>query len=107
LREHTDQLYGAITSWDGPPSAYQIENTAALRAQLAQIDADFLHLTKAELPPLNSLLQGQGAEPLTVPPLTALEDDDAGGVGGSGAAARSDPDAAGARELPRKLRLWN
>src|ERR1700733_5564415 len=41
LREHTDQLYGAITSWDGPPSAYQIDNTAALRAQLADIDAGF------------------------------------------------------------------
>jgi photosystem II stability/assembly factor-like uncharacterized protein len=108
LREHTDQLYGAITSWDGPPSAYQIENTAALRAQLGQIDADFSRLTKSELPPLSSMLQAQGAEPLTVPPLTAFEDDDdVAGVGGSASAARSDPDAAGTRELPRNLRLWN
>jgi photosystem II stability/assembly factor-like uncharacterized protein len=108
LREHTDQLYGAITSWDGPPSAYQIENTAALRGQLAQIDSDFSRLTKSELPPLNSMLHGQGAEPLTIPPLTAFEDDDdAAGVGGSASAARSDPDAAGSRELPRNLRLWN
>jgi hypothetical protein len=108
LREHTDQLYGAITSWDGPPSAYQIDNTAALRAQLVQIDADFSRLTKSELPPLNTLLHDQGAEPLNVPPLTAFEDDDdASGVGGSASAARADPDAMGTRELPRNLRLWN
>ena len=108
LREHTDQLYGAITSWDGPPSAYQIDNTAALRAQLVQIDADFSHLTKSELPPLNTLLHDQGAEPLNVPPLTAFEDDDdESGVGGTASAARADPDAMGTRELPRNLRLWN
>lgn len=108
LREHTDQLYGAITSWDGPPSAYQIDNTAALRAQLVQIDADFSRLTKSELPPLNTLLHDQGGEPLVVPPLTAFEDDDdASGVGGTASAARSDPDAMGTRELPRNLRLWN
>jgi hypothetical protein len=108
LREHTDQLYGAITSWDGPPSAYQIENTAALRGQLAQIDADFSRLTKSELPPLNSMLHGEGAGPLSIPPLTAIEDDDdAAGAGGTASAARSDPDAASSRELPRNLRLWN
>jgi photosystem II stability/assembly factor-like uncharacterized protein len=108
LREHTDQLYGAITSWDGPPSAYQLANTEALRVQLAQIDADFSRLTKADIPPLNGMLQRQGGQPLTVPPLTAFDDDDhVTGSGGSAAAARSDPDAVGASELPRNLRLWN
>jgi hypothetical protein len=108
LREHTDQLYGAITSWDGPPSAYQLANTEALRGQLAQIDADFSRLTKSELPPLNGMLQGQGGRPLTVPPLTAFDDhDDVTGSGGGASAVRSDPDAVGARELPRNLRLWN
>jgi hypothetical protein len=108
LREHTDQLYGAVTSWDGPPSAYQIENTAALRGQLAQIDADFSRLTKTDVPPLNSMLQRQGIEPLTVPPLVAFDDaDDATGAGGSASGARADPDAGMAQELPRNLRLWN
>jgi hypothetical protein len=54
------------------------------------------------------MLQGQGGEPLTVPPLTAFEDDnEATGAGGKGSAARSDPDAASIVELPRNLRLWN
>jgi photosystem II stability/assembly factor-like uncharacterized protein len=106
LREHTDQLYGAITSWDGPPSAYQLENTRALRAQLAQIDAEFSRLTKSELPPLNSLLRRSGSRPLTVPAIATLEHD-ATDVGGSAAALRSDPDAVGSRGLPARLRLWN
>jgi hypothetical protein len=108
LREHTDQLYGAITSWDGPPSEYQLENTAALRAQLAEIGTDFTRLTTAELPTLNNLLRRKGAQSLSVPLLTASDDDDATGSGGGVATgARFDPDAARGVELPRDLRLWN
>jgi hypothetical protein len=107
LREHTDQLYGAITSWDGPPSEYQLANTAALRAQLSDISADFAKLTTADLPPLNELLRNKGAQPLSVPPPTAFDDDDASGSGGNAAAARADPDEAHTVELPRNLRLWN
>ena len=107
LREHTDQLYGAITSWDGPPSGYQLENTAALRAQLTGIDADFSRLTAAELPALNERLRSRGAQPLAVQPPTAFDDDDATGSGGPSSAAHGDPDEARALELPRNLRLWN
>src|SRR5207237_5567276 len=44
LREHTDQLYGAIAAWDGPPSAYQLENIAALRSELGEIEGEFNRL---------------------------------------------------------------
>ncbi|HEV3285250.1 MAG TPA: hypothetical protein VG011_00795, partial [Steroidobacteraceae bacterium] len=50
LREHTDQLYGAVTSWDGPPSGYALDNIAALRAQLGAISAEFATLTSHDLP---------------------------------------------------------
>src|SRR5258705_3345267 len=40
LREHTDQRYRAITSRDRPPSAYQLQHIAALRAQLGDVDVD-------------------------------------------------------------------
>src|SRR2546429_3030113 len=40
LREHTDQLYGAIAAWDGPPSAYQLENNAALRSELGEVQVE-------------------------------------------------------------------
>jgi hypothetical protein len=107
LREHTDQLYGAIISWDGPPSGYQIENIAALRTELGEIDALFARLTATQLPALNDSLRGKGAQSLTVPPLTAFDDDDAPGSSGGRPGGRSDPDAVHGIELPKDLRLWN
>src|SRR2546423_8402063 len=68
LREHTDQLYGAITSWDGPPSAYQLENIAALRAQLGEIDGEITRVISSALPALNDALKSKGAGALTAPP---------------------------------------
>ncbi len=106
LREHTDQLYGAILSWDGPPSAYQLENTQALRAQLAEIDAEFAHITSTELPSVNKVLQGKGGRALTVPPRVAFDNDGARHGGGL-PSDRMDPDARSGVQLPRNLRLWN
>jgi photosystem II stability/assembly factor-like uncharacterized protein len=106
LREHTDRLYGAITSWDGPPSSYQIDNIAALRAELGDLDAEFSRLTAAELPALNKSLQGKGLPIIAVPPLTAFGDDETG-HGGGVAGGRFDADEAHGLELPRNLRLWN
>jgi photosystem II stability/assembly factor-like uncharacterized protein len=106
LREHTDQLYGAITSWDGPPSAYQLENTAALRAELGEIDAEFTRLISTQLPGLNDALKSKGAGALTVPPQAAFR----GGEPGSGAAApsgRGDPDEARGAAVPGNLTLWH
>jgi hypothetical protein len=108
LREHTDQLYGAIISWDGPPSSYQLENTAALREQLGAINSEFEQLTAKELPALNKALGVNGGHALAVPPPTAFDDDDdAGAGGGVSAGGRLDPDARTGIQLPKNLRLWN
>jgi photosystem II stability/assembly factor-like uncharacterized protein len=106
LREHTDQLYGALISWDGPPSAYQLENTRALQGQLADLAGAFDKLTSAQLPALNEALRGKGGQPLAVPPATAFDDEDSTHGGGAVAAGR-DRDAGRAAELPKNLRLWN
>jgi photosystem II stability/assembly factor-like uncharacterized protein len=109
LREHTDQLYGAITSWDGPPSAYQLDNIAGLRSQLDDIRGKFAKLTARELPALNAALKAKGASELSVPPPTAFDEEDAAGGGGRAAAGRFDPDAPGGElALPAslRLRLW-
>jgi len=107
LREHTDQLYGAITSWDGPPSDYQLENIAALSAQLSDISQEFEHLTATDLPALNRALHEAGAPPLAVPSTASAAEDDRPSSGGTlVSGARADPDAA-APGLPRNLRLWN
>jgi hypothetical protein len=106
LREHTDQLYGAITSWDGPPSAYQLENTGALRAELGEIDGEFNRLISAQLPGLNDALKSNGAGALTVPPQAAFR----GTERGSGAAApsgRRDPDEARGAAVPANLTPWH
>jgi photosystem II stability/assembly factor-like uncharacterized protein len=108
LREHTDQLYGAITSWDGPPTAYQLDNIGGLRSQLDDVSSSFTKVTSSDLPALNGALKAKGASPLTVPPQTALDDDDAPRYGGGGAlAGRGDADDMGRVELPKNLRLWN
>ncbi|HYL02143.1 MAG TPA: hypothetical protein VEU54_01870 [Steroidobacteraceae bacterium] len=106
LREHTDQLYGALTSWDGPPSAYQLDNIAGLRSQLGDVTVEFRKLTDKELPALNAALKAKGAAELAVPPPTAFDEEDAAGNGGR-AAGRFDPDAPGVATLPANLRLWN
>ncbi len=107
LREHTDQLYGAITAWDGPPTAYQLDNIAALRAQLTDITAHFDELTRKDLPALNQALGGSGAHPLEVPPATALEIEDTAGSGGSAVRTDRAEAEAGLMELPKDLRLWH
>jgi len=105
LREHTDQLYGALISWDGPPTAYQLDNIAGLRSQLTDVTTRFSQLTAKELPSLNAALGGKGG-PLVVPPLQAFEDDDAPAGADRLPAGRADPDAVRAGPLPAELRLW-
>jgi hypothetical protein len=108
LREHTDQLYGAITSWDGPPSRYQLDNIEALRGELRDISDKFDQLTATQLPALNKALGGAGAHPLEVPPQTAFDDTDGSGdAAGGRVGSRQDPDALGQSELPANLRLFD
>jgi hypothetical protein len=71
LREHTDQLYGAIMSYEGAPAAYQMERIGVLEAELADVEAKFDGLLAGELPSLNRALQSQGLPPVETPPRTA------------------------------------
>jgi photosystem II stability/assembly factor-like uncharacterized protein len=107
LREHTDQLYGSITSWEGPPSAYQLDNIGGLRSQLNEITAEFSKLTGKELPELNARLKAKGAQPLAVPAPMAFDDDAEPHGSGRAVGGRFDPDAGFRLEVPADLRLWN
>jgi photosystem II stability/assembly factor-like uncharacterized protein len=110
LRELTDQLYGAITSWEGPPSQYQLENIQALRSQLIDVDAEFSRTAKAALPSLNKSLRENGISPLDIPGVAALDsarESSAGASGGRGAPAEIDMPGPGHVEPPKNLRLWN
>jgi len=46
IREHADQLYGALLGWEGRPASYQVERIDVLKRQLADVEKEF-----AALPP--------------------------------------------------------
>jgi photosystem II stability/assembly factor-like uncharacterized protein len=105
LREHTDQLYGAILSYEGKPADYHLANLEALRRELQDATKDFEQLTAKDLPALNEALKAKGKEAVPTPPAkVAVNDNDAGS---SNLATRSnDPDAPlGKALLPANFRL--
>src|SRR5207244_6237502 len=68
LREHTDQLYGALLSYEGKPGDYQIAYTAALRRELDDVKKEFEDLLTKDLPGLNDSLKSKGQPQISVPP---------------------------------------
>jgi len=104
LREHTDQLYGALLTSEGRPTDYQRDNILALEAELRRIRAEFEEAVGAALPALNRQLTDAGKAPVAVP----AADDDADTGGGSadphGALADRDLPLSGAT-LPQDWRL--
>jgi photosystem II stability/assembly factor-like uncharacterized protein len=41
IREHLDQVYGSLMSWEGKPAAYQVERVEVLRHELADVAKEF------------------------------------------------------------------
>jgi photosystem II stability/assembly factor-like uncharacterized protein len=72
LREHTDLLYGAIMSWEGRPTAYQLARIDVLQAELAQVSGEFATFLKSELPHLNDGLTGRGLPRIEVPDIVSV-----------------------------------
>jgi photosystem II stability/assembly factor-like uncharacterized protein len=68
LREHTDQLYGAILAYEGKPGDYQVARIEALRKELGDAVKDFEQLVTKDLPGLNETLKAKGKEAIPVPP---------------------------------------
>jgi hypothetical protein len=87
LREHTDQLYGAILSYEGKPGGYQIAYVDALKRELADVTKEFDQLLTQDLPALNDALKSKGQQPIS-PSSPKVGAKDARG-GSSGVAATS------------------
>ena len=68
LREHTDQLYGALLSYEGKPGDYQIAYTDALRRELGDVTKEFDQLLTKDLPSLNDSLKSKGKPAIAAPP---------------------------------------
>jgi photosystem II stability/assembly factor-like uncharacterized protein len=68
LREHTDQLYGAILSYEGKPADYQVARIVSLRRELDDARKDFEQLLANDLPKLNEQLKSKGQPEISPPP---------------------------------------
>jgi photosystem II stability/assembly factor-like uncharacterized protein len=68
VREHTDQLYGAILSFEGRPGDYQLAYIEALRRELGDVTKDFEQLLTKDLPGVNASLKSKGQPQISVPP---------------------------------------
>jgi photosystem II stability/assembly factor-like uncharacterized protein len=68
LREHTDQLYGAILSFEGKPGDYEIAYIDALKRELADVSNEFEQLLAKELSILNDSLKSKNQPPVAAPP---------------------------------------
>jgi hypothetical protein len=87
LREHTDQLYGAILSYEGKPAAYQITYIDTLRHELDEVTKQFDQLLAQDLPALNDLLKSKGQQPLSPPPAKIAATNPTRGSSGTTAAS--------------------
>jgi hypothetical protein len=68
LREHTDQLYGALLSYEGKPGDYQIAYISTLRRELDDITNQFEQLLTKDLPALNDSLKSKNQPGIAAPP---------------------------------------
>ncbi|HEY4757949.1 MAG TPA: hypothetical protein VIH43_05275, partial [Chthoniobacterales bacterium] len=106
LREHTDQLYGAILSYEGKPGEYQLAYIDALKRELTDASNDFSGLLAKDLPAVNEALKGKGQQEISPPPQeVALKEDTANFAGvGINQSIDIDAPAAGAA-VPANFRV--
>ena len=68
LREHTDQLYGALLSFEGKPGDYQLAYVDTLKRELDDVTKQFDQLSAQEVPKVNDALKAKGQQPIAVVP---------------------------------------
>jgi hypothetical protein len=83
LREHTDQLYGALLSYEGKPGGYQIAYIDALKRELADVTKEFEQLVAQDLPALNESLKAKGQQLIPPPPAKVGVNDATNSSGGA------------------------
>jgi hypothetical protein len=87
LREHTDQLCGAILSYEGKPGGYQLAYIDTLKRELGDVTKQFDQLLTHDLPALNESLKSKGQQPISSSPAKVGATDPIHGSGGATAAS--------------------
>src|SRR4029078_6003995 len=107
LREHTDQLYGAILSYEAKPGDYQLAYFEALKRELADASKEFAGLVAKDLPALNAALKAKGQSTISPPPeKVVVNDDTANFPGGGSVGGQIDHDGPAAKvTLPADFRI--
>ena len=67
LREHMDQLYGGLISYEGKPADTLVAYTGALDRELGDVEAEFRKLHDGELTQANAALKAKGMPEIMLP----------------------------------------
>jgi hypothetical protein len=66
LREHVDDIYGAVTSVEDRPTAYQLARIDALDRELTEVEAQWAALQAGDVAAFNASLKAASLPPLTI-----------------------------------------
>ena len=105
LREHTDQLYGALLSYEGKPAVYQMSYIDALTRELDDVSKEFQQLITKDLPTLNERLKTRGQPAIAAPPAEVAVVEDLPGAGGYTTGSRDRDEPGSKITLPADFRL--
>jgi photosystem II stability/assembly factor-like uncharacterized protein len=79
LREHTDEIYGAINSVEDRPTDYQMARIEALDRELKDVEAQWTAFQAGDLAAFNAKLKAASLPPLTIAEVGFDPDDQARG----------------------------
>jgi hypothetical protein len=75
LREHVDEIYGAINSVEDRPTAYQIARIDALDRELKDVEGQWAALQAGDVAAFNARLKAANLPPLTIAEVNFNPDD--------------------------------
>jgi hypothetical protein len=75
LREHTDEIYGAILGVEDRPTAYQLARIDALDRELKDVEKDWAAMQAGDVAAFNAKLKAAKLPPVTIAEVTFDPDD--------------------------------